>query len=1066
VRQLFDLIILLVKWTLGLTLVGAIALGFYAYHRLDEEVRATVEQRLGEKYPHLKVSVRAAHLVQGEGIRVRGLSIIEPNPSGPQEELFFVDEMFVHCSTDPRVLLQGKLDVARVTLRKPIVRAALRHDGRWSAAQLLPLPSFGPGTPTGIIEGGMVEIVDVTGPIPTKVVLRDAHFKCEPVEAGAPNAEGRKPLRISGHITGDHIRNLEFEGWFDPSGAGWSLAGDVGQLDVSPELQRSLPNNLGMWLGKLGALRARADAKFRLGYQAATDRSSAGSFQFDVAGKVVEGRLEDPRLPYPLVDVACAFHCHNGGLEIAEGTGRYGPSTLRLDLEKVGLDEVGPLSLRATTQRLPLDAKMLELLPESLRTQWHNFLPAGEIDLDVQAKYADGLWHPEATIVCHDVAFTYHKFPYRLERTRGQLKLVDRQLTLDLTASAAGEEAKIVGQLSFEPTGPHGWTEIRAQAVPIDDRLVRALPAKAGELIRALHPQGRCNLYFRAVKELNGDGIMHKHALINLVGGSLRYDKFPYPLHEIFGTVEMRDEAFVFHDDLRAVNDTGRITCRGQLLPDADGGELTLTFHGDQLPIDEELRDALNPGSQRLWNDMKPRGMLNLDAEIRYRLREKALSVAVRAEPVGDTASIEPSYFPYRMEKLHGTFSFADGQLQMEQLRAEHGRTQISASGVCRIDPQGGWRLQLDRMFVDRLQADRDLLNALPEALKRSTAALDPKGFFNVRGSLVLAGGGVGTKSLASEWNVNVDCHNNALLCGVELNGIHGTVWLAGKSVDGRFESTGELQLDSIAYKDYQCTEVLGPLWIDNEQVLLGFWADRRRGQSPERHLTGKLCSGAAVADGWVVLGEEPEYAFLATLSQASLAQLAQEHLPGTSRLSGEIAATIDLRGKGRTRNNIAGRGSVQLRNANVYQLPAMVSLLKVLSLRSPDTSAFTESDINFMIQGEHCYLERIDFDGKAISLQGRGELNLANDAIALVFRTVVGSDAQRPQGVRQLLGGASQQILLIHVDGTLQNPQVRREAFPGVNQALEQLQAELQRPAPPRVPPTGPRVTMPSGFP
>ena len=60
---------------------------------------------------------------------------------------------------------------------------------------------------------------------------------------------------------------------------------------------------------------------------------------------------------------------------------------------------------------------------------------------------------------------------------------------------------------------------------------------------------------------------------------------------------------------------------------------------------------------------------------------------------------------------------------------------------------------------------------------------------------------------------------------------------------------------------------------------------------------------------------------------------------------------------------------------------------------------------------------------------------------------------------MKQFLGGASQQILLIHVDGTLQNPQVRREAFPGVNQVLEQLQAELQRPLAParadRRPPT-----------
>jgi hypothetical protein len=226
------------------------------------------------------------------------------------------------------------------------------------------------------------------------------------------------------------------------------------------------------------------------------------------------------------------------------------------------------------------------------------------------------------------------------------------------------------------------------------------------------------------------------------------------------------------------------------------------------------------------------------------------------------------------------------------------------------------------------------------------------------------------------------------------------------------------------------------------------------------------MYGGATVADGWIVWGDEPEYAFLATLTQADLARIAQERMPGSVGLTGQVHGTIDLRGKGKNRHNVAGRGSIQLRNADVYQLPAMVSLLKVASLRTPDSRAFTESDINFVLQGEHCYLERIDLSGDAISLQGRGEVNLVNDGLALVFRAVVGSDSRRAPGLKQLMGAASQQILLIHVDGTLQNPQIRREAFPGVNQALEQLQAELQRPPTSRVPTIGAPTVPPAAFP
>ncbi len=55
-----------------------------------------------------------------------------------------------------------------------------------------------------------------------------------------------------------------------------------------------------------------------------------------------------------------------------------------------------------------------------------------------------------------------------------------------------------------------------------------------------------------------------------------------------------------------------------------------------------------------------------------------------------------------------------------------------------------------------------------------------------------------------------------------------------------------------------------------------------------------------------------------------------------------------------------------------------MVSLLKIMRAKAPDTTAFTQSDIAFDIQqGEHIILKQINLDGDAISLSGNGELTL-----------------------------------------------------------------------------------------
>ena len=50
---------------------------------------------------------------------------------------------------------------------------------------------------------------------------------------------------------------------------------------------------------------------------------------------------------------------------------------------------------------------------------------------------------------------------------------------------------------------------------------------------------------------------------------------------------------------------------------------------------------------------------------------------------------------------------------------------------------------------------------------------------------------------------------------------------------------------------------------------------------------------------------------------------------------------------------------------------------------------------------------------------------------------------------LRELLGAAGEQLVILEVDGTLSSPEVTRKPFPGITEALEQLQGD-EAPAPP----------------
>jgi hypothetical protein len=117
-----------------------------------------------------------------------------------------------------------------------------------------------------------------------------------------------------------------------------------------------------------------------------------------------------------------------------------------------------------------------------------------------------------------------------------------------------------------------------------------------------------------------------------------------------------------------------------------------------------------------------------------------------------------------------------------------------------------------------------------------------------------------------------------------------------------------------------------------------------------------------------------------------------------------------------------------------------MISLLKILSIRAPDRNAFSTSSMDYRVEGEHIYFDRIDFNGDAISLLGKGEMDFQSN-IRMNFHAIVGRGEIDLPLVKEVFRGASQQIMQINVDGTLQNPDTRREAFPVVKQALQQLQ-------------------------
>ena len=146
--------------------------------------------------------------------------------------------------------------------------------------------------------------------------------------------------------------------------------------------------------------------------------------------------------------------------------------------------------------------------------------------------------------------------------------------------------------------------------------------------------------------------------------------------------------------------------------------------------------------------------------------------------------------------------------------------------------------------------------------------------------------------------------------------------------------------------------------------------------------------------------------------------------------------------------NSYKGDGTVQLRDARIYELPKMLTLLKMLNVGRTDPTAFDSSNVNFLINGDEIDFERIELVGDAISLIGNGRMNLDQE-IALNFYSIVGRNRFHIPVLSELYHAGSQRIMWISVDGSVDDPKLSRQILPQLNDSIRQL----FQPAEPRSP-------------
>ncbi len=1019
-------------------MVAVLAVGVYMFTRMDDEIRRHVEQTLAEHFPHLNVSVGGARLVEGRGIAIYNLTVSETSSTRLQNNLLVVDEVMVYCDVQLSKLVKGKSEVRRVVVRHPQVWATRLAGGHWNLESLLPLPPCGATRPQIDIKNAQIVVSDATRPELADLSLNDVNLTVLAAEVVARD----KPFEIRGTLGGPGLRQVAVRARFDPTEKLLHAEADLNDLQISKKLLAWVtaysPSAVGPTTLQ-GVISGAVEVQHRF--------EVGSSPQVKAQLHVTEGRLDDSRLPWAVTELSCLIHCENETIKVEQLQANVGAATMVMQLEHRGWSSESPLALGMRIENLPLSKKLYRVLPSMLRKEWDKFRPTGVVDADLQITFDGKRWRPSVTLTGRELAFESDKFRYRLQDGSGKLSYKTgeegqpAQLDIHLIGHGGGQPLEIVGQV-FDPSpGARGWVNITGQNVVIEPKMIAALPDKTQAVIESLHPQGKFNVAWRLERTQQGQVKPSTTLQLDLVDCRVNYEKFPYPLRGIYGVIEAKDQDWTFRN--LASGGSRRVFCEGYLRPLEVGKELSLKFTGEQIPLDDDLRQALPPAVRKAWAEMNPVGRVNFDATVLSRTGFAKPLIGVSIKPVPESATLQPRFFPYLLEKVAGKFDYQDGQLLLSGLSARHGRTTIRTNGSGHFRPDGSWDVELAGLSVDRLEPRRELLAALPPKLQKLVEQLRPTGSFSLNNTTLQFSRASGfDPAIATKWDTQLNCFQSNLQTGIDVKNIHGSIRLIGENTERGSHTAGELALDTATFQEVQFTNIRGPMWIDENRCLLGQWATEKQ-QLPARHLSAQVYDGSVESDAWVTFDGVPRYSATVSLRNADLLRVVRERFQGDQNFTGRVAANLTLAGQGRSQETMVGTGEVNITEANIYELPILVGLLKVLRSETPTSTAFNESDVRFRIEGRHIYLDQLDFIGDAVSLLGQGETNFDQE-LNLAFHSVVGRNEIRLPFVKNFVNQVGQQTMQMYVDGTLADPQVHTQALPGINHLIQQIRTDL----------------------
>jgi hypothetical protein len=1055
--------------------------------QVQNELRNNLQASLNELFRGslLVGKIVKAEFVCDEGIRLYDVDLSLhadhldktglTSQSEPASPLVHIEiyEAFLEIPVSLPELLTGSRTPQSVQIRRAKIRLQQNEHGDWNIGKLVEQVSkLKPACAERIpldFRDCTIEFVSDNPQLPS-LTFSDVVLSVRQLEL-----QGIPLIQVQGEFNGREVSGTQFTILLDERQQIWQASFNVPQLRISPNILTLLPTTVRHQLSNWPQI----EGSINCSGQANGDFAFRSPAQVSCSGQLFGFSCEDPKLPLPIRQTSLEFVVSNDELKVSNARGKLGEGTFRFDFTQAGLENPSSWKASGRLDRFNFDhfERFLPWLPNSFAALNEKYSPGGLVDMQFELGDSEQgkVRSLQARLI--NASFNLQTFPYLVENCTGEANWIGDECQLHIRSINGSQTIQIDGRV--QRPGPESTFQLDISVphgLPFDEKLQTAMNATPNlkRLINDFNPTGKFSLLGRIERATSTSRIIHAYD-VRLNQCTIKHNRFDYPIYNIHGLVQVRDQTYAFVD-ISGTNSGATIVANGSFQP-AEG--LDVKFFCRSVPLDNQVRNALNPELRKIWTGFRPSGTLDL-ARLRMTKKplEEAISVSMEAsmnKPVAGNepyaVSIKPVWFPYEMQQLSGNVKIGNGKIELTDINGRHGRTWFACFGEGEYG-QDDWWLKFKNLLVGSLQVDEDLLAAVPKSLTSPLRKLSYTGLLNVHGEVTLAGTNRGSIGIAGgredavnvgnadrfgsasslAWDLRFDMNQAKMQVGMPLENVFGSVQLRGEYDGRRVECLGEMAIDSLTIYGMQITKLNGPILLNGERAAVGAFATSAKVNtlntdfSPmgnpnltTRSLTGELYDGLLKLDAQIASDPTGEFYLQTTLADACLNQLCKENATKLSDVKGRSFAAFRLVGNSLGTHSYRGDGRVQLRQAEIFHLPLMLAVIKSMRVGTKSQIAFDSSNIDFRIVGQDIEFTRIEMLGTPVSLLGNGKANF-NREIELNFYSVMGKNRFNIPILSDLYRASSQQVLWIQVDGTIDSPQTRRNVLPQINDSLKQL--------------------------